>query len=112
MLMVSALTFLNYRVPWWPLHPVGFTVAFAYPVRFSSFSLFVAWLVKWVILKVGGISLYRRAQVAVLGVLAGYTAGAILSFLVLLGFAILVLVLLLLITLTFTRLILFTLFVF
>ena len=81
-LMVSALTFLNYRVPWWPLHPVGFTVAFAYPVRFSSFSLFVAWLVKWVILKVGGISLYRRAQVAVLGVLAGYTTGAVLSFLV------------------------------
>ena len=80
--VVAALTFFQYRFSWWPLHPVGFTVAFAYPVRFSSFSLFVAWLAKWVVLKVGGIRLYRRAQVAVLGILGGYTAGVVLSFLI------------------------------
>jgi len=68
-IMVAGLTFLQYQFPWWPLHPVGFTVAFAYPVRFSSFSLFVAWLIKWV-------------EVVILGVLAGYTVGVLLSFLV------------------------------
>lgn len=61
---------------------MGFSVAFAYPVRFSSFSLLVAWLAKWVVLKVGGIDLYRRARVAVLGVLAGYTTGVVISRLV------------------------------
>lgn len=81
-LVTAALMLLTYRVPWWPLHPIGFTVAFAYPVRVTAWSVFLAWLVKTVVLRVGGISLYRRSQAVVLGMLIGYVVGVGVSFLV------------------------------
>jgi hypothetical protein len=78
-LAASLLTFLLYRFSWWPLHPIGFTVAFSWPIRASAFSLFIAWAVKAVALRVGGIGLYRRAQLLFLGFLVGYAAGVALS---------------------------------
>ncbi|MCK4300561.1 MAG: hypothetical protein KAX80_13555, partial [Planctomycetes bacterium] len=60
----------------------GFTVAFAYPVRVTAYSVFLAWLTKTVVLRVGGISLYRRSQAVVLGMLVGYVLGVAISFLV------------------------------
>ena len=81
-LVTAGLTLLTYRVPWWPLHPIGFTVAFAYPVRVTAWSVFLAWLVKTVVLRVGGIRLYRRSQAVVLGMLIGYVVGVGISFLV------------------------------
>ncbi len=80
--ITAVLTLLTYRVPWWPLHPIGFTVAFAYPVRVTAYSVFLAWLTKTVVLRVGGISLYRRSQAVVLGMLVGYVLGVAISFLV------------------------------
>ena len=81
-LVTAGLTFLTYRFPWWPFHPIGFTVAFAYPVRVTAYSVFLAWLAKTVVLRVGGISLYRRSQAVVLGMLMGYVVGVGISFLV------------------------------
>ena len=51
MLVMTALT---YRFPGWPLAPVGFTVAFADVTRLLMFSLFLAWLVKMLLLRIGG----------------------------------------------------------
>ncbi|OGG45424.1 MAG: hypothetical protein A3F84_06350 [Candidatus Handelsmanbacteria bacterium RIFCSPLOWO2_12_FULL_64_10] len=79
-LITALLTFLNYRLPWWPLHPIGFTVSFQYPTRASFFSVFVAWLLKVIVMRVGGIGLYRRGQVFFLGVLLGYATAVVLSF--------------------------------
>lgn len=79
-LITALLTFLNYRLPWWPLHPIGFTVSFQYPTRASFFSVFLAWLWKLLVLRVGGIGLYRRGQVFFLGVLLGYATAVVLSF--------------------------------
>jgi len=80
--VTAILMLLTYRVPWWPLHPIGFTVAFAYPVRVTAYSVFLAWVAKSVVLRIGGISLYRRSQAVVLGMLVGYVAGVAISFLV------------------------------
>jgi len=77
-----ALTSLNYRFPGWPLAPVGFTVAFADVVRLLMFSLFLAWLVKMLIMRFGGVIAYRRAQPVAWGVLAGYCTGVFIGFLV------------------------------
>jgi hypothetical protein len=77
--VMSALTFLKYRFPWWPLHPVGFTIAGISYVHFSTFSVFIAWAIKYIILRIGGAGLYRRYTPFFLGVLVGYTAGVGLS---------------------------------
>ncbi|MDP6042620.1 MAG: hypothetical protein QGG64_28980, partial [Candidatus Latescibacteria bacterium] len=79
-MITALLIFLNHRVPWWPLHPVGFTVSFQYPTRASFFSIFIAWLCKLIVIRVGGIMLYNRSRVFFYGLLIGYSAGVILSF--------------------------------
>jgi hypothetical protein len=78
-LVTAALTVLTYRFPWWPLHPAGFTVAFAWSVRTAAMSVFVAWAVKAVLLRIGGIDLYRRARPAFLGLIVGYAAGILIA---------------------------------
>ncbi|MXY49334.1 MAG: hypothetical protein F4Y38_08540 [Gemmatimonadetes bacterium] len=79
MLVMTALT---YRFPGWPLAPVGFTVAFADVTRLLMFSLFLAWLIKMLLLRLGGVTFYRRAQPFAWGVLVGYTTGVFLGFVV------------------------------
>lgn len=80
--VMSALTFLKYRFPWWPLHPVGFAIAGISYVHFSTFSVFIAWCIKFIILRIGAAALYRRYIPFFLGVLTGYTAGVGLSLVV------------------------------
>lgn len=81
-LMMAVLTALNYRLSWWPLHPIGFVVPLAFPVRASALSVFVAWAAKSIILRIGGIQLYRRSRPFFLGIICGYVAGIALSLLV------------------------------
>jgi len=79
----SGLIFLRYRFPWWPLHPIGFTISgTTWPIRISVFSIFLAWLVKLMVLKIGGNRLYTRSRPFFLGILVGYVAGVAVSFLV------------------------------
>ena len=81
-LVTAALTVLTYRIPWWPLHPAGFTIAFAWSVRTAATSVFVAWAIKSILLRIGGIALYRRARPAFLGLIVGYAAGILIAMLV------------------------------
>lgn len=82
-LISGGLIFLRYRLPWWPLHPIGFTISgTTWPIRISVFSIFLAWLVKFVVLKVGGNRLYTRSRPFFLGMLVGYVVGVAVSFVV------------------------------
>ncbi|KPJ62731.1 MAG: hypothetical protein AMS15_02950 [Planctomycetes bacterium DG_23] len=76
------LIFMNYRFTWWPLHPVGFTVAKIYSVRTAAFSFFIVWLCKLIILRVGGMSLYNRAKAFFLGTIVGYALGLLVTMVV------------------------------
>ena len=79
----GALIYLRYRFVWWPLHPIGFTVSgTTWPIRVSVFSIFLTWLVKLVILKIGGNRLYTRSRPFFLGMLVGYVVGVAISFVV------------------------------
>ena len=78
--MTGLLILLNQRLPWWPLHPVGFTVSFQWPTRGSFFSIFVAWLFKLIILRTGGNQLYNRTKIFIVGVLVGYAMAVMISF--------------------------------
>jgi len=75
-------TIMRSRFLWWPLHPAGFTVAFAWSVRTAVMSVFVAWAAKAILLRIGGIDLYRRARPAFLGLIVGYAAGILIAMLV------------------------------
>jgi hypothetical protein len=79
---MAFLTFMKYRFIWWPLHPIGLAVGDNWAVWASAFSIFVTWLAKLVILRVGGIRGYERAKPFFLGMLVGYIAGVGLNFLV------------------------------
>ena len=81
-LITSGLLFMHYRFPWWPLHPIGFTIAYAEIIIIEIVSIFLVWLVKWALLNIGGIELYRKAQPVVIGVLLGYATGVAISFMV------------------------------
>jgi hypothetical protein len=80
--IMSVLTLAKYRFPWWPLHPVGFTIAGISYVHFSTFSIFIAWAIKFIILRIGGAALYRRYTPFFMGSLVGYTSGVALSLIV------------------------------
>ena len=77
---MSTLTFLKYRFAWWPFHPIGFALSGTSTyVRYGVFSVFLAWAIKFFLLRMGGATMYRRYQPFFLGVLTGYTAGITLS---------------------------------
>ena len=81
-LFTLGLIFLHYQFPSWPLHPIGYTVAFTDIIQIEIVSIFMVWLIKWILLKMGGFELYRKTQPVVIGVLLGYAAGVALSFIV------------------------------
>ena len=81
-LFCALMTLLRYRFQWWPFHPLGFAVAGAAPGVFAEFSVFLAWLIKFVILKLGGMRTYERAKPFFVGTLVGYVLGVTFSFIV------------------------------
>lgn len=73
------LIFLRHRFVWWPLHPVGLAISGSYLARRTSLTILMAWLVKLVMLKMGGPSVYRKSRPLFIGLLAGYILGVALS---------------------------------
>lgn len=79
-LLYSLLALGQYRFYWWPLHPLGLATASLWNVRLIVASVFIAWLLKVVTLKVGGISLYRRMRPFFIGLIAGFFLGVGISY--------------------------------
>ena len=73
----SGLIGLRYYFPGWPIHPIGFAIAGSNVVRVVTFAIFLAWLIKVILLRVGGVSLYKRTQPIFIGLLAGYTLAVV-----------------------------------
>jgi uncharacterized protein DUF6785/uncharacterized protein DUF6784 len=71
----SVLNLLRARFAWWALHPIGLTLASSWPIKMSAFSLFLGWLSKTIIVRLGGIQLYQRARPVFLGLILGYFTG-------------------------------------
>jgi hypothetical protein len=79
MLLVS---FLRARFYWWPLSPLGLTISTTYATLNSVLMVFTAWLVKTIVLHIGGVQLYNRTKPLFLGLAAGYAVGVVFSWLV------------------------------
>jgi hypothetical protein len=82
MATTALVLFLRYLSPSFPLHPIGFAAVTAYPVNRIVFSLIFSWIAKFVILKAGGITAYRRGSLLFLGIAVGYFVGVGVSFVV------------------------------
>ncbi len=67
-----AMNLMRYRFSWWRLHPLGFALSGTIWSRLESGTFLVAWLVKLLILKIGGVSFYRRSRPFIMGMLIGY----------------------------------------
>ena len=80
--LMSILTFLQYRLPWWPLHPIGLTVASIWMIRRQVFSIFIGWAAKSLIMRFGGIDLYRKAAPFFIGLILGQFLGVGISFII------------------------------
>ncbi|MFC1805776.1 DUF6785 family protein [Planctomycetota bacterium] len=78
--VMTALMALRYRFAWWPLHPIGLAVCSTNVTLDSVLSIFIAWGVKTVILRVGGVGLYRRSRPFFIGLLVGQAAAVALAF--------------------------------
>ena len=77
----AVVSLMRYRFAWWPLAPIGMVVPLTHAVH-SVFSVFMAWGIKSIILRIGGVELYRRLRPFFLGLLVGHALGVILSFFV------------------------------
>ena len=74
--LVTALcSFLRYRFLWWPLNPIGLTVFTTGTLQRQVFTVFLAWMVKSIMLKIGGIRLYRQTLPLFMGLMLGYVTG-------------------------------------
>jgi hypothetical protein len=67
----TAMNVLRLRYDWWPLHPLGYVLAFTIGMRFCWFSVLVGWVAKVTVLKLGGADLFRRARAAFIGLIIG-----------------------------------------
>lgn len=57
---------------WWPLHPLGFPISvIAYPVLTVWVNIFLAWLIKFFVLKYGSTDLFSRTRPLFLGLITG-----------------------------------------
>jgi hypothetical protein len=71
MLLAVGLSLLRQRLPWWPLHPLGYALATTSSMDYMWFPFFLAWLAKWITLRYGGIQAYRSALPFFLGLILG-----------------------------------------
>ena len=65
------LMWANHRWFWWPLHPLGFVVCAGFMTGHIWFSAFIAWLLKVVILRYFGASLFANLKPFFLGLIMG-----------------------------------------
>ncbi len=74
------LLVMRAQLEWWPLHPTGYALALSYAMEYFWLPVFIAWLVKLLVLRYGGVKLYRKTVPFFLGLILGdYTVGAIWS---------------------------------
>ena len=65
------LVMCYYLFPWWPIHPIGYLLAYSASMRVLWFSFLVGWACNAVCLRYGGTFLYRRVRLIFIGLIIG-----------------------------------------
>ena len=69
--IMALLMVARQYLTWWPLHPLGFAISTNAMTNYIWFSVFLAWLIKGLVLKYGGPALFQRTRPFFLGLIAG-----------------------------------------
>ena len=69
--ITSFLLIMQRQFMWWQIHPIGYVMGAVYSSYFLWSCMFVGWLLKYLILKTGGIGYYRRLRPIFMGLIIG-----------------------------------------
>ena len=72
-----ALVVMRSRFTWFPLHPLGFALAPTWAMMVFWFGFFVAWVIRSVVLRYGGLQTYRKLTPLMLGMIIGEFSSAV-----------------------------------
>ena len=70
--IMTLLMVARWLYVWWPLHPLGYAIGPIWIIDALWFNMFLAWLIKVVVLKYGGVGLYRKTRPFFMGMILGY----------------------------------------
>ena len=65
------LSILRLRFLWWPLHPIGYILSNSLPIAYGLVPFFIAWVVKVLVTRYGGLRLYRATLPLAIGLIVG-----------------------------------------
>ncbi|MBN1458528.1 MAG: hypothetical protein JXA57_03265 [Armatimonadetes bacterium] len=65
------LGLMRQRFWWWPFHPIGYLAANTWGAKWNWMPLFVGWLLKTLVIRYGGLRLYRKTVPMAIGLIAG-----------------------------------------
>jgi hypothetical protein len=69
--IILVLVALSRYFIWWPFHPLGYLLGGEWMLRYLWFSIFIAWLMKWIVLRFGGLDAHRKAVPFFVGIVVG-----------------------------------------
>ncbi len=72
------LSIMRARYAWWPLAPLGFALSGSWSMIVFWFPIFIAWLLKWGIVRYGGMKTYMNLKPLFLGLILGEFSQAVL----------------------------------
>ncbi|GAB4468520.1 MAG: hypothetical protein OHK0029_40970 [Armatimonadaceae bacterium] len=67
----SLLMIARIKIPWFPFHPIGYAISSSWSMNLVWMPLLIAWVLKGLILRYGGVRLYRQAMPFFLGIILG-----------------------------------------
>lgn len=70
-LAMAGLILCYYIFPWWPIHPIGYLMAYSSSMRILWFSCLIGWLCNSLCLRYGGTHLYRKLRLFFIGLILG-----------------------------------------
>jgi hypothetical protein len=69
--VTTALVWLRATFTWFPLHPLGYAIVANWALVVFWFPFFVAWIIKSLVLRFGGVDTFRRLAPFMLGMILG-----------------------------------------
>ena len=74
------LMLMRHYFIWWPFHPAGYALGLSSGTVWVWSAVFVGWLIKAIVLKFGGLKMYRKAGAFFIGLVLGdYMVGSVWS---------------------------------
>jgi hypothetical protein len=69
----AALFLARVSLNWWPFHPIGYAISASWSINLVWMPLAIAWIIKLLVLRYGGLRAYRQLLPFFLGLILGET---------------------------------------